>query len=145
MIDELEWKTRRDRINTKLKALNPAMCEMRGTSLAGYPISIPNVPGITKKDRPLTPRHLAEFETCSCDFLPLIRHYADRKQEHLTDRASSIIIAHNHPAGDLVPSKEDIEIAKQLKFAGEVLGIRVLDHMIFNQKDYYSFMEHNTL
>ncbi len=63
----------------------------------------------------------------------------------ITDRASAIIVAHNHPIGDLNPSKEDIEITKQLKFAGEVLGIRVLDHMIFNQKDYYSFMEHNTL
>jgi DNA repair protein RadC len=112
------------------------------------------------------------------DVLPLIRHYADRKQEHficisinganevittrvvsvglvnktqvhprevfadpITDRASAIIVAHNHPVGDLTPSKEDIEITKQLKSAGEVLGIRVLDHIIFNDKGYYSLVE----
>lgn len=112
------------------------------------------------------------------DVLPLIRHYADRKQEHficvslnganevinsrvvsvglvnktqvhprevfadpITDRASAIIVAHNHPSGELKPSKEDIEITKQLKSAGEILGIRLLDHIIFNDKGYYSFLE----
>lgn len=112
------------------------------------------------------------------DVLPLIRHYADRKQEHficvsinganevikhrvvsvglvnrtqvhprevfadpITDRASAIIVAHNHPAGSLTPSNEDIEITKQLKSAGETLGIKLLDHIIFNHKGYYSFLE----
>lgn len=112
------------------------------------------------------------------DVLPLIRHYADRKQEHficisinganeviasrivsvglvnktqvhprevfadpITDRASAIIVAHNHPAGGLLPSKEDVEITKQLKIAGETLGIKLLDHIIFNHKGYYSFLE----
>ncbi len=112
------------------------------------------------------------------DVLPLIQHYADRKQEHficisinganeviasrvvsvglvnrtqvhprevfadpITDRASAIIIAHNHPAGGLTPSNEDLEITKQLKSAGETLGIRLLDHIIFNHKGHYSFLE----
>jgi DNA repair protein RadC len=116
--------------------------------------------------------------TFPADVLPLIRHYADRKQEHfiwvsinganevittrvvsvglvnktqvhprevfadpITDRASSIIVAHNHPIGDLTPSKEDIEITKELKSAGEILGIKVLDHIIFNDKGYYSLLE----
>ena len=60
----------------------------------------------------------------------------------ITDRASSIIVAHNHPSGGLLPSKDDIEITKQLKSAGETLGIRLLDHIIFNHKGYYSFLEH---
>lgn len=113
------------------------------------------------------------------DVLPLIQHYADRKQEHfvcisinganeviksrvvsvglvnktqvhprevfadpITDRASAIIVAHNHPAGTLTPSIEDKEITRQLKSAGETLGIRLLDHIIFNHKEYYSFLEH---
>ena len=63
----------------------------------------------------------------------------------ITDRASAIIIAHNHPSGGLTPSKEDIEITKQLKAAGEILGIRLLDHIIFNHKEYYSFLEHGEL
>ena len=116
------------------------------------------------------------------EVLPLISHFADRKQEHficlslnganevitsrvvsvglvnktqvhprevfadpITDRASSIIVAHNHPAGTLTPSKEDIEITKQLKSAGETLGIRLLDHIIFNHKGYFSFQENGDL
>jgi DNA repair protein RadC len=112
------------------------------------------------------------------DVLPLIRHYADRKQEHflctslngaseviatrvvsvglvnraqvhprevfadpITDRASAVIVAHNHPSGGLAPSKEDIEITNRLKAAGETLGIKVLDHIIFNRTNYYSFLE----
>jgi len=59
----------------------------------------------------------------------------------ITDRASAIIVAHNHPSGGISPSKEDIEITSQLKAAGETLGIKLLDHIIFNQKDYYSFLE----
>jgi DNA repair protein RadC len=65
--------------------------------------------------------------------------------EPITDRASSIIVAHNHPAGSLLPSKEDIEITKQLKSAGETLGIQLLDHIIFNHKGYYSFLEHEEI
>ena len=63
----------------------------------------------------------------------------------ITDRASAIIVAHNHPSGGILPSKEDIEITTQLKTAGETLGIKLLDHIIFNQKDYYSFLENEKL
>lgn len=65
--------------------------------------------------------------------------------EPITDRASAIIVAHNHPAGTLSPSTEDKEITKQLKSAGETLGIRLLDHIIFNHKGYYSFLEHSEI
>lgn len=60
----------------------------------------------------------------------------------ITDRASAIIVAHNHPSGPLVPSKEDIDVTKRLRAAGELLGIKLLDHLIFNVKGYYSFLEH---
>lgn len=63
----------------------------------------------------------------------------------ITDRASAIIVAHNHPAGSLTPSKKDIEITKQLISAGDTLGIKLLDHIIFNHKGYYSFLENNEL
>ncbi len=59
----------------------------------------------------------------------------------LTDRATAIIVAHNHPTGNLEPSKDDITITRQLKSAGETLGIRLLDHIIFSHKGYYSFLE----
>ncbi|MBN2443000.1 MAG: DNA repair protein RadC [Spirochaetales bacterium] len=116
------------------------------------------------------------------DILPLIQHYADRKQEHficisinganevmsvrvvsiglinkthvhprevfadvISERASAVIVAHNHPQGDLTPSKEDVNITKQLKAAAEILGLSLLDHIIFNTKGYYSFVEGNEL
>lgn len=63
----------------------------------------------------------------------------------LTDRATAIIVAHNHPTGNLTPSKDDIAITRQLKSAGETLGIRLLDHIIFSHKGYYSFMENKKL
>jgi len=48
-------------------------------------------------------------------------------------------------SGGLVPSKEKIDITGQLKSAGEVLGIKLLDHIIFNHKGYYSFLEHGEI
>ncbi len=116
------------------------------------------------------------------DVLPLIQHYADRKQEHflcisvngasevmsvrvvsiglvnkshvhprevfadvISERASAVIIAHNHPDGDLKPSKEDIQITGQLKEAAKILGLNLLDHIIFNVRGYYSFAEKNEI
>jgi len=63
----------------------------------------------------------------------------------ITDRASAIIVAHNHPVGELTPSTEDKEITEQLKSAGDILGIRLLDHIIFNHKGYFSFLESGEL
>jgi DNA repair protein RadC len=48
----------------------------------------------------------------------------------LMDRAASIIVAHNHPSGTLEPSPEDLAITKRLQKAGEILGMKVLDHLI---------------
>jgi DNA repair protein RadC len=63
----------------------------------------------------------------------------------LTDRATAVIVAHNHPTGNLKPSKDDIAITRQLKSAGETLGIRLLDHIIFSHKGYYSLLENHEL
>lgn len=59
----------------------------------------------------------------------------------LTDRASAIIVAHNHPSGGLEPSSSDIEVTDQLKEAGLIIGIALLDHIIFNWRGYFSFLE----
>lgn len=48
----------------------------------------------------------------------------------ITDRAAAIIVAHNHPGGTLEPSGPDIVVTKRLRAAGELLGIRLLDHII---------------
>ncbi|CAB1055332.1 UPF0758 family protein [Olavius sp. associated proteobacterium Delta 1] len=61
----------------------------------------------------------------------------------ITDRASAIIVAHNHPAGSLTPSKMDTEITTRLQAAGKTLGIKLVDHIIFNRKGYFSFLQNN--
>lgn len=59
----------------------------------------------------------------------------------LSDRASAVIVAHNHPSGSLEPSPSDVEITAQLKAAGAVVGVSLLDHIIFNRTGYFSFLE----
>ena len=54
----------------------------------------------------------------------------------ITDRAASIIVAHNHPGGSLEPSKADTEVTKRLRECGVLLGIRLLDHLIVTYDDY---------
>lgn len=53
----------------------------------------------------------------------------------------ALILAHNHPSGTLNPSTADKQITQKLKTAGEVLDIKVLDHLIITQKEYYSFAD----
>jgi DNA repair protein RadC len=61
--------------------------------------------------------------------------------EVLADRAGAVIVAHNHPSGNVEPSTEDMGITNQFKSAGGILGIKLLDHIIFNRTGYYSFLE----
>ena len=59
----------------------------------------------------------------------------------LLSSASNIILVHSHPSGNSFPSSEDRRITQRLKKAGELLGIKVLDHVIIGYDDYYSFSE----
>jgi DNA repair protein RadC len=63
----------------------------------------------------------------------------------LLDRAAAVIVAHNHPTGSLFPSAADVEMTGQLKAAGVILGITLLDHIIFNRTGYFSFLEDGQL
>lgn len=63
----------------------------------------------------------------------------------LLKRANSLIIAHNHPSKDLTPSNEDITIAKAIKKAGDMLDLKLIDFIIFNKTQYYSFDVKNLL
>lgn len=113
------------------------------------------------------------------DILPLVRHYADRYQEHflavtlngahevirvrvtsvglvnrtlvhprevfagaIADRAAAVIVAHNHPSGNAEPSNEDRVVTETLIEAGDLLGIRVIDHVVFTRHEHISFIEH---
>jgi DNA repair protein RadC len=53
--------------------------------------------------------------------------------------AYSVVLAHNHPSGDLRPSAEDQKVTAQMKVAAETLGLKLLDHIIFTDDGYYSF------
>lgn len=59
--------------------------------------------------------------------------------------ASSIVLAHNHPSGNLKPSTTDIALTKKIKEGGEILAIQLLDHVILTSESYYSFADEGTL
>ncbi len=61
------------------------------------------------------------------------------------ESAAAVIFIHNHPSGDPAPSREDREITRRLKEAGEILGIKVLDHIIIGDGAYFSFVESGLL
>src|SRR5712692_6433145 len=59
----------------------------------------------------------------------------------VAERSVSIIIAHNHPSGNVEPSENDLKTTSQLQKAGEILGITLLDHIIFSKEKYFSMKE----
>jgi len=59
----------------------------------------------------------------------------------ITDNAAAIIVCHNHPSGNVIPSDEDKDITKRICKAGEIIGIPLLDHVIFSKRDYTSLKE----
>lgn len=63
----------------------------------------------------------------------------------LLESASAIIIMHNHPSGDITPSKADDETTTSLAEVGSIMGIKLLDHLIIGNKDYYSYVEDGRL
>ena len=56
--------------------------------------------------------------------------------EAITDRAASIIVAHNHPSGTLEASEADREVTRRLKEAGELLGIKLIDHIVVTKSNF---------
>lgn len=116
------------------------------------------------------------------DIIPLIQHYAHKKQEHfltislngahevihtrcvtigllnssqvhprevftdpIQDRAAAIILAHNHPSGNTTPSEADIQVTKTLIQAGNILGIKVLDHIIITHRQGHLSMRNENV
>lgn len=63
-------------------------------------------------------------------YLPVIR-----------ESAAAVVFVHNHPSGDPTPSKEDIEITRRLREVGDLVGVRVLDHLVIGKGRYVSFVD----
>ena len=61
----------------------------------------------------------------------------------LQTASSAIIIGHNHPSGGLIASPDDIEVTRKLREAGNLLDIKLLDHIILTRDSYYSLAEHS--
>lgn len=59
--------------------------------------------------------------------------------------AAALILAHNHPSGELYPSSSDKYITKLILIAADVHGIQIHDHMVVNETDYYSFSQHGII
>ena len=74
-----------------------------------------------------------------------IVHPRETFADALKERASAIVIAHNHPSGTLSPSEDDKDVTIRLVKAGELLGIKVIDHLIVTQDGYFSFLEHGLM
>ena len=82
------------------------------------------------------------FEVSKGSLNSSIVHPREVFKRALLQNANSIILLHNHPSGDPTPSGEDIDITNRLIEAGDLLGIRVLDHLIVgDQSNYISFKE----
>lgn len=59
--------------------------------------------------------------------------------------ASGVIVAHNHPSGNLNPSESDMKITQKIREAGNILDVQLLDHLIIHDSDYYSFADNGML
>ena len=66
-------------------------------------------------------------------------------QAALLTNSIALILAHNHPSGNLKPSRQDMEITKQVRDAAQIMRIRVLDHIILSDTEYYSFADEGIL
>ena len=63
----------------------------------------------------------------------------------LEHTASSLVLVHNHPSGNLKPSEADKRLTSQMKKAGQLLEIGLIDHIIFGDTGYFSFADENLL
>ena len=66
---------------------------------------------------------------------------ADIFREAVREGCPAIVVVHNHPSGDPEPSREDVEVTRQMVMAGELLGIEVLDHLVLARSGYVSLRE----
>jgi DNA repair protein RadC len=59
----------------------------------------------------------------------------------IRESAAAVIFVHNHPSGDPTPSREDVDITRRLGEVGELMGVRVLDHVVIGRGRYVSFVD----
>ena len=63
----------------------------------------------------------------------------------IKSQATSMVLSHNHPSGNLTPSQHDLDLTKKIRQAGDTLDVKVLDHLIIGENNYYSFADEGML
>lgn len=86
-------------------------------------------------------RKLREVQVSEGSLTASIVHPREVFAPAVRDSAAAIILVHNHPSGDPAPSPEDVEITRRLRDAGEIMGVRVLDHVIVGAETHFSFVD----
>jgi DNA repair protein RadC len=92
--------------------------------------------GLDNKNKPVY-REIANIGTINSTLVSATTTF----RKAVLMNCNSIIIAHNHPSGDVAPSKEDKQVYEELKKAGDILKIKVLDSIIIGINNYYRFNE----
>lgn len=93
-----------------------------------------------------TKHRIISYEIVSIGSLnAMIVHPREIFKGAILSNAESVILCHNHPSGIPYPSREDIELTRRLRNAGDILGIQILDHMIFGDNSHISFKEKGLL
>ncbi len=91
-------------------------------------------------------RHFKYLDLVSVGTLSgTVVHAREVFRRAITNASDSIIIAHNHPSGNIKTSCADNTITQSLKEAGKIIGIKVLDHIVFCGDDFYSYAENGAL
>lgn len=88
------------------------------------------------KNRPMGEIRVAVGGLTACPVLP-----ADVFRMLVREAAAGVIFVHNHPSGEPTPSPEDLTLTERLCRAGDLLGIRVLDHVVIGREGYFSFLD----
>ena len=92
------------------------------------------------KLKPLTIERTAIGTTDQCMVLP-----KEILKTAILSNARGIMIFHNHPSGNIEPSQDDKDVTARLQKAGQILGIKLLDHLVFTDERYYSFLEYGLM
>ncbi len=92
------------------------------------------------KNRPTGEIRIATGGLTACPVAP-----ADVFRALVREAAAGVVFVHNHPSGEPSPSAEDVALTERLRRAGELLGIRVLDHVILGDEGYFSFLDSGLL
>lgn len=75
----------------------------------------------------------------------VLAHPREVFADAIADRAASIVVAHNHPSGEVKPSQKDVTLTQQLAAAGQLLGVPLRDHVIVTKNEHFSYRQNHML